>query len=406
MIEGFKIITVTHHQASLQDIQKVILHPDGIGDRLSQLKSQIGIPEILYLATCNRVCYLLYDEKEFGEDRLQSFFQFVNPALSSDNWTTTRAQINFLQGKRAMQHLFELAASINSMVIGEREIFRQLREAYDFAKEQNLTGDNIRLAMRFTIEAAKCVYANTAIGEKALSVVALAFQQMMMKSQNREARVLMVGSGQTNTLFGKFLQKHQFTNITIFNRSLDGAQILANQLGGKAYSLNDLKNYKGGFDIMVVCTGSVECVITPDLYEQLIGTDGSSKILIDLSVPNNVDRKVIQNYNVHYIEVEALKEKAKENLEHRLNAIEAVKTILADFMNQFITAFKQRLIERALHKVPEEIKSVKDRAINQVFAKEFETLDESSKDLLLRMMTYMEKGCINIPMKAAREAVV
>ncbi|MBL7830039.1 MAG: glutamyl-tRNA reductase, partial [Saprospiraceae bacterium] len=266
--------------------------------------------------------------------------------------------------------------------------------------------DNIRLAMRFTIEAAKCVYANTAIGEKALSVVALAFQQMMMKSQNREARVLMVGSGQTNTLFGKFLQKHQFTNITIFNRSLDGAQILANQLGGKAYSLNDLKNYKGGFDIMVVCTGSVECVITPDLYEQLIGTDGSSKILIDLSVPNNVDRKVIQNYNVHYIEVEALKEKAKENLEHRLNAIEAVKTILADFMNQFITAFKQRLIERALHKVPEEIKSVKDRAINQVFAKEFETLDESSKDLLLRMMTYMEKGCINIPMKAAREAVV
>ncbi len=406
MIEGFKIITVTHHQASLQDIQKVILHPDGIGDRLSQLKSQIGIPEILYLATCNRVCYLLYDEKEFGEDRLQSFFQFVNPALSSDNWTTTRAQINFLQGKRAMQHLFELAASINSMVIGEREIFRQLREAYDFAKEQNLTGDNIRLAMRFTIEAAKCVYANTAIGEKALSVVALAFQQMMMKSQNREARVLMVGSGQTNTLFGKFLQKHQFTNITIFNRSIDGAQILANQLGGKAYSLNDLKNYKGGFDIMVVCTGSVECVITPDLYEQLIGTDGSSKILIDLSVPNNVDRKVIQNYNVHYIEVEALKEKAKENLEHRLNAIEAVKTILADFMNQFITAFKQRLIERALHKVPEEIKSVKDRAINQVFAKEFETLDESSKDLLLRMMTYMEKGCINIPMKAAREAVV
>ena len=406
MIEGFKIITVTHHQASLQDIQKVILHPDGIGDRLSQLKSQIGIPEILYLATCNRVCYFLYDEKEFGEDRLQSFFQFVNPALSSDNWTTTRAQINFLQGKRAMQHLFELAASINSMVIGEREIFRQLREAYDFAKEQNLTGDNIRLAMRFTIEAAKCVYANTAIGEKALSVVALAFQQMMMKSQNREARVLMVGSGQTNTLFGKFLQKHQFTNITIFNRSIDGAQILANQLGGKAYSLNDLKNYKGGFDIMVVCTGSVECVITPDLYEQLIGTDGSSKILIDLSVPNNVDRKVIQNYNVHYIEVEALKEKAKENLEHRLNAIEAVKTILADFMNQFITAFKQRLIERALHKVPEEIKSVKDRAINQVFAKEFETLDESSKDLLLRMMTYMEKGCINIPMKAAREAVV
>jgi glutamyl-tRNA reductase len=406
MIEGFKIITVTHHQASLQDIQKVILHPDGIGDRLSQLKSQIGIPEILYLATCNRVCYFLYDEKEFGEDRLQSFFQFVNPALSSDNWTTTRSQINFFQGKQAMQHLFELAASINSMVIGEREIFRQLREAYDFAKEQNLTGDNIRLAMRFTIEAAKCVYANTAIGEKALSVVALAFQQMMMKSQNREARVLMVGSGQTNTLFGKFLQKHQFTNITIFNRSIGGAQILANQLGGKAYSLNDLKNYKGGFDIMVVCTGSVECVITPDLYEQLIGTDGSSKILIDLSVPNNVDRKVIQNYNVHYIEVEALKEKAKENLEHRLNAIEAVKTILADFMNQFITAFKQRLIERALHKVPEEIKSVKDRAINQVFAKEFETLDESSKDLLLRMMTYMEKGCINIPMKAAREAVV
>ncbi len=304
-----------------------------------------------------------------------------------------------------MMHLFEMAASINSMVIGEREIFRQLREAYDFSKENGLTGDNIRLAMRFTVEAAKCVYANTAIGEKALSVVALAFQQMMLKSQNREARVIMVGAGQTNTLFGKFLHKHNFSNLTVFNRSLDSAKVLAGQLSGQAFDLKDLVSYKGGFDILVVCTASVNAIITPSVYEQLLGTDGEEKIIIDLSVPNNVDRKVIHNYNTFYIEVENLKERAKENLQHRLNAIDSVKLILADFMEQFIKAFKQRLIEKALSKVPDEIKCVKDKAINIVFAKEFESLDDNSKDLLLRMMNYMEKGCINIPMKAAKEAI-
>lgn len=405
MLEGYKIYTVTHHNASLQDIQKFIVHPEMLADSLHALQKNFAIDEILYLATCNRVCYFLYDNNDLTEKNIQAFFEAVNPELKVQNWDQNRKLITCLSGKQAVKHLFEMAASINSMVIGEREIFRQLREAYEFSKENGLSGDHIRLAMRFTVEAAKCVYANTAIGEKALSVVALAFRQMMLRSQNRDARVLMIGSGQTNTLFGKFLKKHEFSNIAIFNRSLSNAQMLATQLSGKAFDLKELTNYKGGFDILIVCTGSVESVITPAIYDQILGTDGGEKIIVDLSVPNNVDREVIEKYNTFYIEVENLKEQAKENLQHRLSAIDSVKIILSDFLEQFTKAFKQRIIEKALVNVPSEIKNVKDIAINKVFAKEFQSLDENSKDLLLRMMNYMEKGCINIPMKAAKEAL-
>lgn len=404
MIGAYKIFTITHHNTSLQDIQRFFIHPERLNDELSGLKDSCNIAEILYLATCNRVCYLVYDEKDFDENRIQDFFYNINPDLKNEDWSVLRSSINYYVGKSAVKHLFELASSINSMVIGEREIFRQLREAYDFSKDTKLSGDNIRLLMRFTVEAAKCVYANTAIGEKPLSVVALAFREMMLKSPDRDARILMVGSGQTNTLYGKFLSKHQFTNVSVFNRNKANAEILAKQLGGSAYSLEDLSTYNKGFDILIVCTASLNKIIHPALYEQLIGTDGAEKVLIDLSVPQNIDPLVIKNYPTHHVEVESLKDKAKENLQHRVNEIEAVQAILTDFLYQFEKAFKQRILERALHHVPAEIKLVKHRALNMIFAKEVDTLDDTTKELIERMMNYMEKGCINIPMKAAKTA--
>jgi glutamyl-tRNA reductase len=406
MFNGFKILTLTHHHTSLRDIEKYVIEREMIGDKLSAIKQDLDIHEIMYLATCNRVLFFIYDDQNYSEDRIQAFFSHVNSELTDSDFEVLKNQICFYQGQEAIKHLFELASSINSMVIGEREIFRQLREAYDHSRSIATSGDNIRLAMRFTVEAAKCVYANTAIGEKALSVVALAFRQMMMLTQNREARIVLVGAGSTNTLFAKFLKKHNFLDVNVFNRTLSTAEKLADSFSGKAYQLDDLTTFKSGFDILIVCTGSVKSIITPELYADLLGQEVDKKIIVDLSVPNNVDKRIADIFDVHLIEVDALKEQAQENLQHRIQAIESVKLILKDFMDQFTIAFKQRQIEKSLKNVPTEIRNIKDKAINQVFAKEIETLDDTTKELIFRMLNYMEKGCIGIPMKAARESII
>ena len=205
---------------------------------------------------------------------------------------------------------------------------------------------------------------------------------------------------------GKFLSKYEYSNITVFNRSLDKAEQLAESLGGIALPLTDLENYKEGFDCLIVCTGSTEPIITAPLYEKLLNGETQRKVVIDLSIPNNVAASVVEQYDFEYIEVEGLRNLAKQNLAFREREVERAHKVLNEYVEEIPSLIKQRQIELAMRQVPIEIKAIKDHAINEVFRKEVATLDEQTKDLMEKMLAYMEKKCIGIPMKAAREAVL
>jgi len=407
MLEGYKILTVTHHTTNLKEIGKYMISDTsenaGLQSKLEALKEQFGIDELMYLSTCNRVMYFFYSTQSLSNSFVQNFFQSVNPGLNTTDILALDQTVHTYHGEEAMQHLFEVAASVNSMVIGEREILRQLREAYKQSNEWKLTGDNIRLAMKTTVESAKEVYNRTRIGEKPVSVVSLAIQQLLKTNLSRTARLLIVGAGQTNLLVTKFLKKHEFSNIVVFNRTLERAQQLANIVKGSAQTLADLPNYKEGFDAMIICTGATEAIVDIDLYEKILNGNSDEKIIIDLSVPNNIAADVVEKFNINYIEIEDLRALAAENMAFRKQEISHVKELLTVRIDQFKKLHQERIIERALSDIPVKIKAIKQKAMNEIFHKELETLDDPTKDLVEKMLTYMEKQCISVPMKAAKE---
>ena len=237
-------------------------------------------------------------------DLRAAFLGALRPDLSEKSVALLSQKIQMLHGGNAVRHLLEVASSTDSLVVGEREILRQLREAYERCRTNGLTGDHIRLAMNHTIETAKEVYSKTGIGEKALSVVSLAFGEMMRADLPTDARILLIGAGQTNELFAKFLAKKQFGRVTVFNRTLAKAEKIANSLGGKALPLDELAFFTEGFDAMIVCTGAQEAIITPDLYEKLLVGETDKKIVVDISLPNNVARQVVDAHNIQYVEIE------------------------------------------------------------------------------------------------------
>lgn len=400
MIGGYKILTVTHHNVKLNTLGHYAFSCEDteLPGHLLSLKKQTEIDEVLYLSTCNRIMYFFYTDQEVDNSFISSFFQQVNhsadlPALD---------QVQKYEGREALVHLFEVAASMNSLVVGEREILRQLREAYKKCYDLKLTGDHIRLAMTAAVEGAKEIYARTRIGEKPVSIVSLAIQKLLRHRISRNARILLVGAGQTNTLVVKFLRKHEFKNITIFNRNLDRARQLARIINGRSAALKDLPNYEEGFDVMIVCTGATEALVGSQLYNQLLRGETDTKLLIDLAIPNNIDREVVNEFNVHYIEIEDLRNLAKENLSFRQNEVVKGRKMLKRKIETFSKEHQQRQIVKAMKNVPEEIKAVKSHAINKVFKKDMEGLDEETKELINRMMDYMEKQCIGIPMKAVK----
>ena len=129
------------------------------------------------------------------------------------------------------------------------------------------------------------------------------------------------------------------------------------------------------------------------------------KIIIDLSIPNNVAEDVVASFNINYIPIEGLKSLAKINLSFREKEVTNACQLLEEHIAAFGIKTKHRRIERALHTIPAEVKAVRERAMTQVFNKEIETLDQDTRQLLERMMTYMEKKCTGIPMKVAKKAL-
>jgi len=404
MLKGYKIFTVTHRRTPLQHIEKfVVAHTDeaDLRSKLEALKAEFGIEEMAYLATCNRVMFIFYTETNFPSNFQSNFFQKINPKLSEE---FIGDNVTHFEGQAAAEHLFQVAASIDSLVVGEREILRQLREAYDRSQAWGLTGDHLRMAMQSAVVAAKEIYTETRLGDKPVSVVSLAMREMDKAKLAKSARILMIGAGQTNILVAKFLSKNGYQNVSVFNRTIERAERIAKTLNGRAFGFDHLTSYSEGFDCLIVCTGATKAVVDNELYISLLAGETGKKVIIDLSVPNNVCKEVVANHDVHFIEIEGLRALAQENRTFREQEVAVANILLESRIAEFIETVRHRRIERAMHRVPSEVKAVREYAMNKVFKKEIEVLDDNTRELLERMMDFMEKKCTGIPIRIAKEA--
>lgn len=401
----FNIIAFTHKTTDINDIGKLHIDENDVKSRLEGLKQSLNIDELLYLSTCNRVEFLLSASTKIDSAFLKKFFSTFDPTwkIADINWAIENAQV--FESDEALRHLFNVASSIDSLVVGEREIITQVRNSYEKCNELGLTGDLIRIAVKKTIEVAKDVYTHTNIAKNPVSVVSLAYRKLRALNVKQDARFLIIGSGVTNTTMGKYLKKHKFANFTVFNRTLDNAQKLANDLNGKAFPLSELENYKEGFDIIVTCTGAAESIITPAIYKSLVGTDKSKKVVIDLAIPNDLDSEILNNYDVNLIAVNNLQEVAKENLQAREQEMDACNTIIEQNIEEFKQIMKTRKVELAMSEVPKKVKEIREIA-NEVFAKELKNLDAGSKEVLDKILAYMEKKYISVPMKMAKDILI
>ncbi|MDF1695631.1 MAG: glutamyl-tRNA reductase [Saprospiraceae bacterium] len=408
MLDNYKVLTITHHNLNVDEIGNFVVHyenKDHLKSKLSELKEKAKLEELIYLSTCNRVSFICYSNEEFDLDYVKNFFSYVNPELQSDKLKKISKFVDVYHGSKAVNHIYEVASSMDSLVVGEREIFRQFRESYQQSLEFGLVADNLRMLENSTVKAAKEVYDKTRIGEKPLSIVSLAVKSLMDTGIDRDARLLLVGAGETNTLFAKFLKKYEFSNVSIFNRSLDNASHLVDLLGAKAYHLSELNTYNKGFDAMIVCTAATSSIIDSQMYRNLLQKEKDTKVVIDLSVPNNVDASVVDGFDINYIDIEQLRHLSTENLEFRKTEVHAARGLLKAQLMNFNNYFQQRQLEKALNVVPKEIKEIKERAIQQVYKKQIEALDENAQALIAEMMNYMEKKCISVPMKVAKKLV-
>ena len=408
-MQNLKILAFTHKKTPLGDLGRFFLHEENKAERLTALKFSTGIEEICYVATCNRVEFIFTTDQPFNGPFLARFFRHFRPDWTPAEVDFAIAHCEAYEGEVALAHIYQVASSLDSMVIGEREIITQVRKAYDSCREAGLTGDFLRLVIKSTVTTAKQVYTDTRIAASPVSVVSLAFRKLRELNIAPSARILVVGAGETNTSFCKYLAKYGFRNLAVFNRSLENAEKLVASLegiNGRAYRLDELEKYPGGFDVLVTCTAAGMPVIREKTYTALLQGDASRKVIIDLAVPSDLEPAVTKLHSVHLINVEQLRDEAGKNLAIRKDEMVAARQIIVDSLAEFRHLMRTRKLELAMKEVPKKIREIRHNAVNSVFAKEIESLDVPSKDVLEKVLAYMEKKCISIPMVMAKEIIL
>ena len=401
-----KIIAFTHKQIDLKDLGKFVICNESLQSSLESVRRKFDIPEIFYIGTCNRVEFVFTADQNLSNEFVREFIQALNLPVSDEQVQAFADQVSIYEDVEALNHLLRISCSLESLVVGEKEILAQVRKAYDTCRLAGFTGDYLRLVMNRVVKTSKEVYTNTAIARKPISVVSLAYRKLRELNMCTNSRILIVGSGETNKNISKYLKKHKYSNFTIFNRTLENAQVLADELGGKAYGLDALKTFKNGFDVIITCTSATEPILTNEIYNSLLNADTSRKVIVDLAVPNDTSPEVLDNNLVTFIEVHSLQEIANSNLQERYEELIFAERIIEENIQEFEPMLKQRRVEIAMRDVPVKIKEIRNAAVNRIFADEIEGMDSNSREVLERVMNYMEKKYISLPMVMAKDILI
>lgn len=405
-MEYLKIIAFTHKHIDLKALGKLVICEQTLDDRLRNIQSELDVKEIFYIGTCNRVEFVFTSAHHLDKAFITRFLTVLNMGLPEEYMDKFVENVVVYEQVAAFNHLLRTSCSLESLVVGEKEILAQVRKAYEACRLAGFTADYMRMIMNRVVKTAKEVYTHTNISKNPVSVVSLAYRKLRDLKIVSNSRLLIIGAGETNKNIAQYLKKHKYSNFSIFNRTVENAEVLAKELNGTAYPLSELENFSQGFDVIITCTGATEPIITKEIYTKLLNGETGKKIIVDLAIPNDTAPEVVAEFPIHFIEVESLKEIARKNIQERYDELVNAEHIIEENIKDFELVLRQRKIEIAMSSVPQKIKEIKHTAINGVFAEEISGLDENSRLVLEKVMNYMEKKCISIPMVMAKEILV
>lgn len=396
------IVSLHHRNVAIERIGQMHVPEDRQAAFLEQLKATLGVEGVAYLTTCNRVEFMMVDESYFCMGRLQQLFQAFSPDEEAMRDLMANAMV--VHGEEAARHLLRVSAGLESMVLGEREILTQVRTAMERARQWGVAGDQLRITERIAVETAKRVFTETDIARKSVSVNALGWKAFRDWGLPKDASLLMIGAGQTHANIARYLVKDGYTHVHVLNRTVDRADALAGPRGWTSAGLDTLSQaLASGPAAIFLCTGSDEPLLDADAADRLPG--GPLRVL-DLSVPAGVSASFRKRPDTHVTGIAELKPLAEANTAGRRAALGDCQRIVEEGLAELASRLQQRKVEKALRDLPTLLAEVRGTALNEVFADELSTLDGDTRELVDRIVHYLEKKYISLPMKLAKEVVM
>ncbi|HET7754703.1 MAG TPA: glutamyl-tRNA reductase [Anaeromyxobacteraceae bacterium] len=388
------MVGLSHKSAPIGVRERVALCGDALRDALTALRARPDVDEAMVISTCNRV--EVYVAGPVSAAR--SFF--VDRCAESVDHLYVR------ESREAVRHLFRVAASLDSMVLGEQQILGQVKEAYGVASASGAAGAFVSRLCNRAFATAKRVRNETQIGCGASSMSQVAVELVEKIFSDLKGReIVLVGAGKMGALSAKALASLGADRILVTNRSPERARALAEQVGGFSRDWAELDALLVAADVAIVSTGAPNYVITAEMVQRLMkARRHRSMCFIDLSVPRNVDPKCADLPDVYAYDVDDLEKVVQTTKEARAGeAIRAEAIVEAEVM-AFVAERDQRAalpVLAGLRRKAEQIaRTEAERTLAQIGA----SLDDKQRKSVEAMARAIVNKLLHVPTARLKEA--
>ena len=330
------VLGLNHRTAPVEVRERFNFGADKIAHLLDHLRSNDGITEAMLLSTCNRTeLYLVMDEPEEA-------IPFVKAMLRRLAGDAYKAEYFYnLSGTHCVRHLFRVAASLDSLIIGEGQILSQLKNAYQIARKNDMTSTVFNTLMHRAIAVGKRVRTQTRIAYSSVSVSSAAVDlAIKILGDLSAAQILVVGAGHMSELTARHLLDKGAKTICVSNRHYEHALALAEKFNGTAIPYRAMFDYAADADIIITSTGAPHYVLTAEALGPLLPQrKGRPLILIDIAVPRDVDPELANYEGVTIYNIDDLEGVVDTNKTLRDKEAKLAEQII----EEEIVALKERL---------------------------------------------------------------
>jgi glutamyl-tRNA reductase len=330
------IVGLNHRSAPIEVRESVAFENSYVRAALRRLRDYPSVREGVILSTCNRVEVVAAAPD--SQVAFNDITEFLDERKAHRNSLPLDEHVYTYRGAEAVRHLFRVAASLDSMVVGEPQILGQLKQYYDTAQQAGTVGTILHRLFHRSFSVAKRVRTETGIGSGAVSVSSVAVDlAKRIFDRFDDKTVMLIGAGKIGDLMARHLLRQGVRSLMVTNRTFERAVLLAEKIQGSPIRFEDFPRYLTMADLVIGCTAAAEALVEAATVEKVLRErKQKAMFFIDIGDRRNFDPKINDLDNVYLYNIDDLKSVAEDNLQGRSNEAEKAEEIVRTEVESFV----------------------------------------------------------------------
>ena len=398
-----QMIGCSHHHSSVAVRERLAFGPTQIGEALDRLREQFPLSEAVLLSTCNRVEIYTAAENAEASPSHEQVVQFMADfhglpiyEIFDDLFERT--------GEDAVRHLFMVAASLDSMVVGEPQILSQVKQAYETAKTRQSAGPLTHGIFQTAVRVAKRVASETSLHQRRVSIPSVAVGDFASQIFERfdDKQVLVVGAGEMGEETLRYLQNEGAHNVTVVNRNLQRAEQLASQWQGRAASWEKLPEELVRADLVISTTGAGEPIVTLATFKKIEAARYQRPLFIlDLAMPRDFDPAIGDRLGVYLYSIDDLQQACLNNRKARDSELPGAIHIVEEETARFMAELHHRATAPIIKRLKDGWQQPKEDELRRLFNK-LPELDDKARGEISQAFERLINKLLHPPLESLR----